>query len=47
MCFHDGSKYQESIFAAMEERARYRHFLRLKRQAAALGFRLAPTESVP
>jgi transposase len=39
--------YQESIFAAMEERARYRHFLRLRRQAAALGFRLAPTESVP
>ena len=39
--------YQESIFAAMEERARYRHFLRVKRQASALGFRLAPTESVP
>jgi len=39
--------YDESVFAGLEERARHRQFFRLKRQAAALGFELTPTQCVP
>jgi transposase len=39
--------YQESTFAAMEERARHRQLLRLKKQAANFGFQLVPDRSVP
>jgi len=39
--------YQESTFAAMEERSRHRQLLRLKKQAASFGFQLVPGSSVP
>ncbi len=39
--------YLESTFAETEERARNRHFLHLTKQAAKLGFQLAPVGSVP
>jgi transposase len=39
--------YQESVFAIVEERARHRQFIRLKRQASALGFQLTPNACVP
>jgi len=39
--------YQESVFAIMEERAQHRQFIRLKRQAAVLGFQLTPNPCVP
>ncbi len=39
--------YQESTFAAMEERSRHRQLLRLQKQAASFGFQLVPGSSVP
>ena len=39
--------YQESTFAAMEERSRHRQLLRLTKQAASFGFQLVPGSSVP
>jgi len=39
--------YEESTFAAMEERARQRQLLRLTKQAARFGFQLVPGRSVP
>jgi transposase len=39
--------YQESVFAEMEENARKRQLQRLERQAAKLGFELAPARCVP
>lgn len=39
--------YQESTFAALEERAQHRQLLRLKKQAASFGFQLVPGNSVP
>jgi|SRR5579862_2498084 len=39
--------YLEGTFAETEERARNRHFLQLAKQAAKLGFQLAPVGSVP
>ncbi len=39
--------YDESIFAGVEARARHRQFVRLRRQAATLGFHLMPIERVP
>jgi transposase len=39
--------YDESVFSLMEARSRYRSFQRLQKQAAALGYRLAATGSVP
>ena len=40
-------RYQDGMFAEMEERARNRQFRRLAKQAANFGFQLAPIESVP
>lgn len=40
-------QYQEATFAEMDEVARKRQFTRLKKQAANLGYHLAPSGSVP
>ena len=37
--------YDESVFAAMEERARKRQLAHLKKQAAALGLQLSPASA--
>ena len=39
--------FDESVFTAMEERARRRHLSRLMKNAAALGFQLTPAARVP
>jgi len=41
-----GEPYDESVFARDEERHQQRRLLRLRRDAAALGFTLAPAEGV-
>jgi transposase len=39
--------FDESVFAQIEERARHRQFLRLKKNAASFGYQLIPSETVP